>query len=82
MPDLITCACPERCEIHPVNRGRRFFLMGALALPVAAKLHVPEAAVPLPQKVYRVTYRGYFDGGQQWGVATITVGSGSWFLAT
>jgi hypothetical protein len=44
------CACPRchasgpwNCGGEPVNRGRRFFLLGALAAPVLAKL--PAAAL-------------------------------------
>lgn len=54
---LIGCTCEadtRTCSIHPVHRGRRFFLIGALALPAAAHLELPMLEVPTRQRAWRL----------------------------
>lgn len=48
------------CE-RLANRGRRFFLMGALALPVAHKIAqvAEKLIVPAPQQVITLRYSEY-----------------------
>jgi len=74
------------------NRGRRFFLMGALALPVAAKI---ERAVPkLPYEKPALKYLGKINvNGRVWTYAddgyqrdgrliTVDIKAAEWAVAT
>lgn len=59
MAGLIVCTCEadsRACEIHPVHKGRRWFLGAALVAPLAAKLtRVLTLPVVLPRAVYDAT---------------------------
>lgn len=74
-------ACPvcHRCPFaggvceDRVNRGRRFFLMGALALPVARKIELAAApfvaAPPLVVPRYLVTHYRLFNSATTYWLA-------------
>ena len=75
------------CEDR-VNRGRRYFLMGALALPVARKL---EALAPAPAAALHMNEIYRYDGAGRWvrtgeilpGVAHVSFSLDTgWALAT
>ncbi len=78
---MASCPACERCPFtngvceDRANRGRRFFLMGALALPVARKIEVVAAKIAAPRDVYPVTVVTWkrFDFG---GPLEIEVGLG------
>ena len=74
---------------HParerVNRGRRFFLVGALALPVARKLEslAPIVAPPAPRLVLKnYTWRVIYPYDAALPVDQVKANVHGWYLAT
>jgi hypothetical protein len=66
-------------EKHHFNRSRRFFLMGALALPIARKIEL--AAAPAVMVPRYVTYRATVRNGQWITEAWHSPAAYAWVLA-
>lgn len=57
---MILCPHCEKslCACEQVHRGRRFFLMGALALPIARKIESVAAIIKPPYEPPKITWLG------------------------
>lgn len=65
MTALVCPRCERRhdgeCEV--IHRGRRFFFLGALALPVAARIHQMAKVIIPPEQLAWISgsYQGRYD---------------------